>query len=64
MTSLHNFFAVVYFIGMIHFISANNSDDGESRSALTADLTFVSEIPEPATMILLGLGGLLLRKRK
>lgn len=45
----------------LDFISANGSDNGESRTSLTANLTLV---PEPATMILLGLGGLLLRKRK
>jgi len=45
----------------LDFISANANDAGESRTKLTANLTLV---PEPATMILLGLGGLLLRKRK
>jgi len=47
----------------LDFISANNGP-GESRSALTANLTFVT-IPEPVTMMLLGLGGLgLIRRRR
>jgi len=48
---------------MDNYYDSGNPGQGGDRVGL-GEVRFASEVPEPATMALLGLGGLLLRRRK